>query len=138
MTGWRLGWLVPPSGARRPGSKRLAQTCTSAPRRSPSTPRWPARTQSIAEYERRRGEFRRRRDYVVPALESLGLPVPVVPDRSAFAWADCSRHTASSWDFCFEMMRRAHVALTPGRDFGPAAADRYLRRPSPVRWKACR
>jgi aspartate/methionine/tyrosine aminotransferase len=25
------------------------------------------------------------------------------------------------------MMRRAHVALTPGRDFGPAAAERYLR-----------
>ena len=24
-------------------------------------------------------------------------------------------------------MRRAHVALTPGRDFGPAAAERYLR-----------
>jgi aspartate/methionine/tyrosine aminotransferase len=24
-------------------------------------------------------------------------------------------------------MREAHVALTPGRDFGPAAAERYLR-----------
>jgi aspartate/methionine/tyrosine aminotransferase len=24
-------------------------------------------------------------------------------------------------------MQRAHVALTPGRDFGPAAAERYLR-----------
>jgi aspartate/methionine/tyrosine aminotransferase len=25
------------------------------------------------------------------------------------------------------MMHRAHVALTPGRDFGPAQAERYLR-----------
>jgi aspartate/methionine/tyrosine aminotransferase len=25
------------------------------------------------------------------------------------------------------MMRRAHVALTPGRDFGPAAAGRFVR-----------
>ena len=25
------------------------------------------------------------------------------------------------------MMHRAHVALTPGRDFGPHAADRYVR-----------
>jgi aspartate/methionine/tyrosine aminotransferase len=24
-------------------------------------------------------------------------------------------------------MHTAHVALTPGRDFGPAAAERYLR-----------
>jgi aspartate/methionine/tyrosine aminotransferase len=83
--------------------------------------------ESIAEYERRRGEFQRRRDFVVPALERLGLAVPVMPDGAFYAWADCSRHGASSWDFCFEMMRRAHVALTPGRDFGPAAAERYLR-----------
>ena len=25
------------------------------------------------------------------------------------------------------MMQRAHVALTPGRDFGPAQAERFLR-----------
>jgi aspartate/methionine/tyrosine aminotransferase len=25
------------------------------------------------------------------------------------------------------MMRRAHVALTPGRDFGPAQAERFVR-----------
>jgi aspartate/methionine/tyrosine aminotransferase len=25
------------------------------------------------------------------------------------------------------MMKRAHVALTPGRDFGPAMADRFVR-----------
>jgi aspartate/methionine/tyrosine aminotransferase len=33
----------------------------------------------------------------------------------------------SSWEFCFDMMRRAHVALTPGRDFGPHAAERFVR-----------
>ncbi len=25
------------------------------------------------------------------------------------------------------MMQRAHVALTPGRDFGPHAAERFVR-----------
>jgi aspartate/methionine/tyrosine aminotransferase len=83
--------------------------------------------EALAEYERRRGEFRRRRDFVVPALQSLGLQVPVMPDGAFYAWADCSTFNPSSWDFCFDMMRRAHVALTPGRDFGPHAADRYLR-----------
>jgi aspartate/methionine/tyrosine aminotransferase len=53
--------------------------------------------------------------------------VPVPPDGAFYVWADCSRFAASSWDFCFDMMRRAHVALTPGRDFGPAAAERHLR-----------
>jgi aspartate/methionine/tyrosine aminotransferase len=82
---------------------------------------------SIVEYERRRAVFRQRRDLVVPALEALGLPVPVRPDGAFYAWADVSRFSASSWDFAFETMRRAHVALTPGRDFGPGAAERYCR-----------
>lgn len=71
--------------------------------------------------------MRARRDLVVPALDALGLTVPVSPDGAFYAWADCSRHASSSWDFCLDMMQRAHVALTPGRDFGPAAAERYLR-----------
>ena len=26
-----------------------------------------------------------------------------------------------------QLMRRAHVALTPGKDFGPGACERYFR-----------
>ena len=32
-----------------------------------------------------------------------------------------------SWDFAFEVMRRAHVAVTPGRDFGDADTGRFIR-----------
>ena len=74
-----------------------------------------------------RASSARRRDFVVPALQAMGLKVPVMPDGAFYAWADCSAFNASSWDFCFDMMQRAHVALTPGRDFGPHAAERYLR-----------
>jgi aspartate/methionine/tyrosine aminotransferase len=127
MTGWRLGWMVLPPplvGA----VERLAQNlyiCASSLAQHAALACF--EPDSLAEYERRRGEFRRRRDYVVPALERLGLPVPVAPDGAFYAWADCSAFAASSWDFCFDMMRRAHVALTPGRDFGPAQAERHLR-----------
>jgi len=127
MTGWRLGWLVLPRELVAP-VERLAQNlyiCPSTLAQQAALACFePA---SIAEYERRRAEFRRRRDLVVPALDEIGLTVPVMPDGAFYAWADCSRFAASSWDFCFDMMRRAHVALTPGRDFGPAAAERYLR-----------
>jgi aspartate/methionine/tyrosine aminotransferase len=127
MTGWRLGWLVLPPALVAP-VERLAQNLYICP----STLAQHAalacfEPEAMAEYERRRLEFRRRRDFVVPALESVGLTVPVAPDGAFYAWADCSRFGPRSWDFCFDMMRRAHVALTPGRDFGPAAADRYLR-----------
>jgi aspartate/methionine/tyrosine aminotransferase len=81
----------------------------------------------MAEYERRRAAFAERRDFIVPALERLGLRVPVMPDGAFYAYADVSAHSASSWDFCFELMRSAQVALTPGRDFGRAAGEQYLR-----------
>ncbi len=127
MTGWRLGWLVLPP-ALVPAVERLAQNlyiCASSIAQHAALACFePA---SIAEYERRRAELRRRRDLVVPALRSVGLPVPVMPDGAFYAWADCSAHAASSWDFAFELMRRAHVALTPGRDFGPVMAERFLR-----------
>jgi len=127
MTGWRLGWLVLPPALVAP-MERLAQNLYICP----STLAQQAalacfEPEAIAQCEQRRGELERRRDFIVPALERLGLPVPVPPDGAFYAWADCSAHSASSWEFCQRLTRRAHVALTPGRDFGPAAAERYLR-----------
>jgi len=127
MTGWRLGWAVLPE-ALVPPVEKLAQNlfiCPSAVAQHAALACF--EPESLAEYERRRAEFHRRRDFIVPALDSLGLTVPVRPDGAFYAWADCSAHASSSWDFCFDLMRRAHVALTPGRDFGRAASERYLR-----------
>jgi DNA-binding transcriptional MocR family regulator len=71
--------------------------------------------ESIALYESRRQAFAQRRDYFVPALNALGLKVPVMPDGAFYAWADCTDACArlelkDSWDFSFAMMERAHVA----------------------------
>jgi len=127
MTGWRLGWLVVPDDL-VPAVEKLAQNLYICP----STVAQHAalacfEPESIAEYERRRGEFRARRDFLVPALNELGLTVPVTPDGAFYAWADCSKHNPSSWDFVFDVMRRAHVAITPGRDFGHAGTERFVR-----------
>ncbi|MEO7244504.1 MAG: pyridoxal phosphate-dependent aminotransferase [Rubrivivax sp.] len=127
MTGWRLGWLVlPPSLV--PAVEKLAQNlyiCASSLAQHAAVAAFdPA---SIAECEQRRDCFRARRDLVLPRLEALGLTVPVAPDGAFYAWVDVSAHAASSWDFCFDLMHRAHVALTPGRDFGPAFGERFLR-----------
>lgn len=127
MTGWRLGWLVVPPALIAPIEK-LAQNLYICP----STIAQHAalacfEPESLAEYERRRAAFRERRDFVVPALNALGLTVPVAPDGAFYAWADCSAFANSSWTLCERLMKHAHVALTPGRDFGPAAAERYLR-----------
>ena len=132
MTGWRLGWLVLPA-ALVPVIERLAQhlfICPSTLAQHAALACF--EPESLAEYERRRAEFKARRDYFVPALNQLGLTVPVPPDGAFYAWADCSAACArlgvkDSWEFAFEVMQRAHVALTPGRDFGSAQSARFVR-----------
>lgn len=132
MTGWRLGWMVVPE-ALVPVIERLAQNlfiCPSAVAQYAALACF--EPESLAEYERRRSEFRARRDAFIPQLQALGLAVPVTPDGAFYAWADCSQAASrlgveGSWDFAFELMRRAHVAVTPGRDFGSADTQRFVR-----------
>ena len=141
MTGWRLGWLVlPPSLV--PAVERLAQNlfiCASTIAQHAALACF--EPESLAEYERRRAEFRARRDFFIPELNRLGLTVPVMPDGAFYAWADvrglCERWgipmqggrpgEGGSWALALELMRRCQLATTPGRDFGLADPGRYLR-----------
>lgn len=132
MTGWRLGWLVVPE-ALVPVLERLAQNlfiCASTVAQQAALACFePA---SLAEYERRRTEFKARRDYFIPALNALGLTVPVAPDGAFYAWADCTSACQKlglkdSWDFAFAALEHAHVAITPGRDFGTDQTARFVR-----------
>ena len=132
MTGWRLGWMVVPDALVNV-IERLAQNLFICP----STIAQHAalacfEPESLALYEQHRAEFKARRDYFIPALNALGLTVPVMPDGAFYAWADCSDACSklglhSSWEFAFEVMHRAHVAITPGRDFGTDQTARFVR-----------
>ena len=132
MTGWRLGWMVVPDAV-VPAVERLAQNlfiCASTVSQYAALACF--EDASIAEYERRRAEFKARRDWFIPQLNALGLTVPVMPDGAFYAWADCTEFAkklgiSGSWDFAFEVMKRAHVAITPGRDFGHADTGNFVR-----------
>jgi len=132
MTGWRLGWLVVPQRL-VDVVERLAQhlfICPSTLAQHAALACF--EPDSLAEYERRRAEFQARRDFFIPALNHLGLTVPVLPDGGFYAWADCTAlcrqlGVADSWEASFEIMRRAHVAVTPGRDFGMDETGRFIR-----------
>ena len=132
MTGWRLGWAVVPE-ALVPAIERIAQNlfiCASTISQHAALACFAP--ESIAEYERRRAEFKARRDYFIPELEKLGMPVPVVPDGAFYAWADCTEaakrlQVSGSWDFAYAVMNQAHLAITPGRDFGTVDTGRFVR-----------
>jgi aspartate/methionine/tyrosine aminotransferase len=131
MTGWRLGWLVVPP--RMTGViEKLAQNlfiCASALAQHAALACFEPATLGI--YEARRLEFGRRRDFIVPALRSLGFEVPVVPDGAFYVYADTRRvnHPAAgdSDALTKAMLHDAGVVLVPGMDFGFHAPRDYIR-----------
>ncbi len=132
MTGWRLGWLVLPE-ALVPAVERLAQNlfiCASTIAQHAALACF--ETDSIAEFERRRADFGARQRFFADGLEGTGLTVPVQPDGAFYVYADCTAlceklGVSGSWDLAFELLRRIQVAATPGKDFGQAAPEQYLR-----------
>ncbi len=79
MTGWRVGWMVAPP-AYLATIDKLAQNLfisTSTPAQYAALAAFEPQVQQ--ELEARRREFQRRRDYLLPALRSLGFVIAAVP-----------------------------------------------------------
>ena len=131
MTGWRLGWLVVPD-ALVPAFEKVAQNlfiCASAVAQHAAVACFSP--EALAIYDERKAEFHRRRDAILPALEALGLRVPVKPDGAFYVYADC-RHVnhpaAGNADKLTQaILHDAGVVMVPGTDFGPHTANDYIR-----------
>jgi aspartate/methionine/tyrosine aminotransferase len=127
MTGWRLGWLVVPE-ALVPQIEKLAQNlfiCASSIAQHAGIACFAP--ESLIIYEQRKAEFKRRRDYIVPALRQLGFKVPVTPDGAFYVYADCSALADDADRLSIDMLNQAGVVLVPGLDFGPHTAHQYIR-----------
>ena len=127
MTGWRVGWAVAPPDVVTVFDK-LAQNIFL----STSTPAQYAALRALepdvhVELERRRAEFKCRRDYVVPALRALGFAVPVLPQGAFYVYANCRHVGRDSRMFAQELLEQAGVAITPGLDFGGHRAADHVR-----------
>lgn len=127
MTGWRLGWCILPADV-VDAVERLAQNFYVCP---PTPAQFAALScftpESLAVCEDRRRQFVQRRQLVLDALTPTALKIPVAPDGAFYVYIDVSETGLDSWEFCERALTEAHVALTPGKDFGIATADRYVR-----------
>ncbi len=127
MTGWRLGWLVVPEGYEREVEK-LAQNLFLAPSTVAQHAALAAfRDDTRAILEERRAAFQARRDYLLPALRSIGFEIPRTPEGAFYLYADCSAFTSDSFQFCMRALEEVHVAITPGIDFGEHRAAEHIR-----------
>ncbi len=127
MTGWRLGWLVVPEAYVR-DIEKLAQNLFIAP----STPAQHAalaafEPDTLAILEARREAFRHRRNFLMPALETLGFRVVARPQGAFYLYCDCSELAPDSFAFATRLLEEAGVAATPGLDFGTHCAAQHLR-----------
>jgi len=127
MTGWRLGWMVIPEAYVRDVEK-LAQNLVLCP----STPAQYAALaaflpETIAILEERRAEFRRRRDFLAPALEAIGLRVTARPEGAFYLYCDCSALSGDSFALAGDLLEKTGVAATPGLDFGSNAPEKHIR-----------
>ncbi len=127
MTGWRLGWLVAPPAYVR-DIEKLAQNLfisASAPAQYAAMAAF--KPETIEILEARRAEFQTRRDFLLPALRSIGFNVPFVPQGAFYVYADSSQIATDSFELSRRILKEAHVALTPGKDFGDNAPAQHIR-----------
>jgi aspartate/methionine/tyrosine aminotransferase len=127
MTGFRVGWLVAPPEF-LPVIERLAQNLfISASTLGQYAALAAFAPDTIDVLEQRRTEFRRRRDFLLPALRELGFGIPQAPEGAFYIYADASRFTRDSERFVHDLLDKAGVVATPGIDFGEHHARQHVR-----------
>jgi aspartate/methionine/tyrosine aminotransferase len=127
MTGWRLGWLVAPEEA-VPQLEKLAQNLFISMSTMGQYAALAAfEPETRVELNRRRDEFAARRDYLLPALQSLGFDIPHCPAGALYLYAGIERFKTNSQQFCLDLLENHGIAITPGEDFGRYKADQHVR-----------
>jgi aspartate/methionine/tyrosine aminotransferase len=125
MTGWRLGYLIAPKAHVR-ALQRLHQNFFISSNEFVQWAGVAALREAGAEVARFRAIFDERRRVMIDGLRVLGLGVGPEPTGAFYVFADARRYCTRSYDFAFEILAGAHVAVTPGVDFG-AQGEGYLR-----------
>ena len=127
MTGWRLGWIIVPDEYVETANI-LAQNLFISP---PSIAQYAALAAFTNEaeviFEERRDAFRQRRDYLSRALHELGFQLSNNIQGAFYIYANISKFSDDSEEFCKNLLDYHQVAITPGTDFGEYKAKEFVR-----------
>ncbi len=125
MAGWRLGWLVSPEDAAARTGAYIGNLFLTAP--SLAQHAGLVAMDSRAELDANVDVYRRNREVMLAALPRLGLERIAPPDGAFYLYADISRFTDDSMDFCLKLLEDTGVATAPGIDFDPVDGHRFMR-----------
>ena len=125
MTGWRLGWMIPPTDLLRP-IECLAQNLFISP---PTLPQIAASAvfDCRAELDANVRRYAENRELLLRQLPQAGFDRLAPADGAFYIYADVSRLTNDSQDFCRRMLAETGVAATPGVDFDAGHGHQYVR-----------
>jgi aspartate/methionine/tyrosine aminotransferase len=127
MTGFRLGWLVASDAFMVDVDKLAGNLFISPPDIAQRAALAAFEPETVALLEERRELYRQQRDFLVPAIRALGFEVPVMPEGAFYVYANCARFSNDSYAFCWDVLEKAGVAITPGLDFGHNDPRHHVR-----------
>jgi len=125
MTGFRLGYAIVPREALRP-LQILAQNLFISAAEFVQHAGLAALAHGEPTVAAMRAAYARRRDLLVAGLRALGFGVAAAPRGAFYVLADARRFDPDSRRLSARLLEEAHVAVTPGVDFG-AAGEGFLR-----------
>ena len=120
MTGYRLGYACGPADILDAMVKIHQYGIMSAPTLSQAAG-VEAMDFGDKDVERMRREYQRRRDYLVPALNAMGLKT-LMPKGAFYLFTDIRSTGMSDEDFALKLLKDGGVAVVPGSAFGPGGA----------------
>ena len=128
MTGFRVGWLVAPEAYVEP-IERLAQNLFLAPPTTAQYAALAALTDDVRpELLRRRDVLHERRDRLYAGLKNAGFALSESKPGGAFyIYAKLPEGLSDGISFAERALNKAHVAITPGADFGFNDTSDYIR-----------
>ncbi len=125
MTGWRLGWMVVPESLLR-AVECLAQNLFISPP-SLSQHAGLAAFDCAAELDANVARYARNRRLLLDTLPKAGFD-RIAPAQGAFyLFADITRLSNDSAEFCRRMLSETGVATTPGMDFDRVRGHNFMR-----------
>ena len=120
MTGYRLGYACGPEDVIDAMMKIHQYGIMSAPTLSQAAG-VEAMDHGDKDVDRMRREYRKRRDYLVPALNEFGLKT-VMPKGAFYIFSDIRSTGLKDDEFALKLLKEFGVAVVPGSAFGACGA----------------
>jgi aspartate/methionine/tyrosine aminotransferase len=125
MTGWRLGYSIVPERL-APRIRDLHENLFVSPNAFVQWAGVTALERAESLLADTREELRARRDRMLAGLARLGFDVPAVPRGGPYVFAKLPDRLLPTEAFARDLLEKAHVAVTPGGQFGPGSGA-YVR-----------